>query len=476
MAKINDLVSKWREIGPIAWAEGPYGWINDDRQPVTLEPWQRAALAAWWEYREILTILAISNIKKTGKTFANAILTGWRWLALPGEHFCAANDLDQSAGRQFSAIADMVRRNPFLRDNVTSRKEQLIFTPTGSTLTALAVDAAGNAGANHLTVSHTEAWGIVYEAGVRAFEELVPPPGKRWGLPALRICDSYAGFEGESNTWHTLVDRGLKGKRVSQDWPIYLNGGLLLFHIEGEEAQARCYRGTPEEAAIYYADQRSSLRPGTYQRYHENQRSSGSEAFIKLDDWDNCTDPEHRPILPQPYLELFVGVDASIKHDSAAVLAITYDREESRAVLARHRIWQPTALDPLDIDATLGAFLRELHRGYRLRGVLYDPYQMHDLSTRLRQEGLPMQEYPQSVSNLTTMGQNLYELIKAKNLLIYPDTQLRSQAAHAVALQTSRGWRIAKEKSSLKIDGIVALAMACIGAIEFQGHCQWLIR
>ena len=36
----------------------------------------------------------------------------------------------------------------------------------------------------------------------------------------------------------------------------------------------------------------------------------------------------------------------------------------------------------------------------------------------------------------------------------------------SVALETSRGWRIAKEKQSPKIDGVVALAQAALGAMK----------
>jgi phage terminase large subunit-like protein len=463
------LVEHWRDAGPVEWAEGAYGWIGPDGKTITLEPWQRAIVQAWWERRDVVTTLAISSVKKTGKTFVDAVLLAWRWLALPGQHFTVANDMDQSAGRQFQQIAEMVRRNEYLRSNCRLTRSEIEFLPTGSTITALAVDAAGNAGANHLTASHTEMWGIIYEAGIRAFEELTPPPGRLYGLPALRICDSYAGFEGESDTWHKLVDRGLTGERVSDDWPIYLAGGMLLFHMDGLEAQERCFRGTPEEAAVYYEDQRATLRPGTFERLHLNRRASGEEAFIALEDWDACVDPDHRPQLPSRGLVIYAAADASIKHDNAAVVAVGYNRDVGKVMLVRHRIWQPTALSPLDIDGTIGEFLRELSDGYNLEGVYYDPYQLHDLSTRLRAEGLPMIEYPQSVPNLTSMGQNLFELIKAGNLLLYPSDELRVQAGHTIALQTSRGWRIAKEKTSYKIDAIVALAMAALAAVRVGG-------
>ena len=279
--EISNLVTEWREMGPVEWAEGPYGFIMEDGQPISLTPWQRAALESYWQHRADVSTWAVSNIKKTGKTALNAVLTCWRWLALPGQHFVAANDLDQSQARQFAMIAEMVRRNSYLSQVVKISRSELLFEPTGSKLTALASDATGNAGANFLTTSHTEAWGILYENGIRAWEENTPPPGKFYGMPALRIADSYAGYLGESATWHKVVDRGLKGERISKEWPIYLAGGLMLFHMEGEDAQRRCYRGTPEEAAVYYTEQRATIPTNSFNRKHNNIRHGGRERVYR---------------------------------------------------------------------------------------------------------------------------------------------------------------------------------------------------
>jgi phage terminase large subunit-like protein len=201
-------------------------------------------------------------------------------------------------------------------------------------------------------------------------------------------------------------------------------------------------------------------------RLHQNLRATGDEAFIDLESWDACVDNEHRPILPTGDLTLYAGVDAAIKHDSAAVVLVYYDQETGKVVLARHRVWQPSAFEPLDLDGTIGDYLREMSRVYYLGAVHYDPFQMHDLSTRLQAEGIPMVEFPQSVPNLTQIGQNLYELVKGGNIVLYPDKDMRTSASHAVAMQSSRGWRIAKEKTSHKIDVIVALAMASLVSIE----------
>ena len=68
------------------------------------------------------------------------------------------------------------------------------------------------------------------------------------------------------------------------------------------------------------------------------------------------------------------------------------------------------------------------------------------------------------------MGQTLFDLLNGKNLVLYPSDEMRQQALSTVAIENPRGWRIAKEKASKKIDGIVALAMACCAAMAHRGE------
>ena len=49
---------------------------------------------------------------------------------------------------------------------------------------------------------------------------------------------------------------------------------------------------------------------------------------------------------------------------------------------------------------------------------------------------------------------------------LYSDAAMRGVAARAVAIETLRGWRIAKDKQSHKIDVLGALAMACHAAVQ----------
>jgi hypothetical protein len=54
-----------------------------------------------------------------------------------------------------------------------------------------------------------------------------------------------------------------------------------------------------------------------------------------------------------------VGVDASVKRDSTAVVAVTFDVKSQRLRLIAHRVFQPTSAQPLDFEATVEATVKE---------------------------------------------------------------------------------------------------------------------
>jgi phage terminase large subunit-like protein len=88
--------------------------------------------------------------------------------------------------------------------------------------------------------------------------------------------------------------------------------------------------------------------------------------------------------------------------------------------------------------------LLDLKHRFRLREVYYDPHQMQASAQRLTRAGIKMTEFAQSVGNLTSASQNLYELIKAQGIVAYPDPDVRLAIQRAIAVETTRGWRIAK--------------------------------
>ena len=143
---------------------------------------------------------------------------------------------------------------------------------------------------------------------------------------------------------------------------------------------------------------------------------------------------------------------------STAVVACSWDDARKKVVLAAHRTFQPTAAEPIDFETMIEATVRDFARRFHVMEVRFDPWQMQGTAQRLAREGIKIEEFPQSVPNITAASQNLYELIQGHNIVAYPDAAMRLAVSRAVALETPRGWKITKEKSSHKVDVVVALA------------------
>jgi hypothetical protein len=147
-------------------------------------------------------------------------------------------------------------------------------------------------------------------------------------------------------------------------------------------------------------------------------------------------------------------------------VATTFDKTTQKVKLVCHRVFQPSPDDPLDFEETIEATLKELKSRFKMQRVLCDPWQLQAVMQRLQRAGIPIEEYPQTQSNLTAIGQGLFELVQARNLVLYPDAAMRLAVSRAVAVETSRGWRISKATASHKIDVVVALAMAAHAAVS----------
>lgn len=59
-------------------------------------------------------------------------------------------------------------------------------------------------------------------------------------------------------------------------------------------------------------------------------------------------------------------------------------------------------------------------------------------------------------------------------MIAYPDPEIRLAVSRAVAIEQSRGWKLTKEKTSHRIDIVVAMAMAALAAVQ-QGERPMII-
>jgi phage terminase large subunit-like protein len=139
-------------------------------------------------------------------------------------------------------------------------------------------------------------------------------------------------------------------------------------------------------------------------------------------------------------------------------------------VLADYRIWKPPPGGVLDFEATIEFYLRRLQGVGTTIGAGYaDPYQMARTIQSLQNAGIWVMEYPQTSGNLTMACAQLYARLNTHRLKFYPASDLRQHVLNVTAVESSRGTRLAKEKSSLKIDAAAALSFA-IAAAEKYGQ------
>ena len=104
-----------------------------------------------------------------------------------------------------------------------------------------------------------------------------------------------------------------------------------------------------------------------------------------------------------------------------------------------------------------------------LRAIWYDPYQMQASAQGLAKAGMPIEEYPQTVPNLTAATSNLFDLIQNRSIALYSDAAMRLAVSRAIIVESSSGWRLDKLKQQHKIDVVVALSMACLAPVRGQG-------
>ena len=450
------------------WRADPIGFIETVlHDPETGKPFQllsaerdflRHAFQLDVDGRLLFPEQVYSGPKKSGKTgfgalhcLTTVLLFGGRF----AEAYCLANDYEQAQSRVFQAIRRIVGASPLLNRTAKITADKIVFPDFHSaTISAITSDYASAAGSNPCVSCFDELWAYTSERARRLWDEMVPPPTRK---VACRLTVTYAGFSGESVLLEELHKRGLTQPEVAPS--LYAGDGLLMaWHHEPV---------APWQTEKWIADMRRSLRPNQFLRMIENRFVTAESSFIDQADWDACVDELARPVVADKNLPVWIGVDASVKHDNTAIVAVTFG--EGRVRLVAHRVFVPTPHQNIDFETAIEATLLDLAKRFAVRQILFDPYQMMATAQRLQKRGLPISEFPQSVPNLTLASQNLYELITGRNLVLYADAGMRLAASRAIAIETSRGWKIAKEKTSHRIDVIVALAQAAYAAVKAQG-------
>ena len=102
---------------------------------------------------------------------------------------------------------------------------------------------------------------------------------------------------------------------------------------------------------------------------------------------------------------LFVGIDASVKHDSTALVCVKYDQHSDNLVLADHCIWQPVPGAPMDLKRRLSFTIAGSRAGrLALRKFSLSPFRCTGQSGRCKRRACRLSAAinANSIGNTTT--------------------------------------------------------------------------
>lgn len=468
-------------------------------QKLCVRPWQRDFLEKVYaedaEGTRPVRTAVLSMPRKNGKTQIVAGLALCHLLGpeaeARGEVYAAANDRFQS-GKTFNEIVAILDECPDLeaRVNVVKfRKEIEVLTGTGkgSLFAALSADAAGKHGLSPSFIVYDE----LGQAPKRdLFEALDTAMGAR-DNPLMVVISTQAADD--HAIMSELVDYGHK-----------VNAGEIqdaAFHLtfygatEGDDpwspatwAQANPalgdFRSLSDVERQAAQAQRMPSAEHSFRNLILNQRVSAHVRFIAKAEWDlNGAAPSLDALRGRP---CFGGLDLSQSRDLTAFVLVFPDEAGHFDVLAR--FWLPehglhekseadrvpydvwvrqgwlTAIPGATVDpAFVAQEIAEAAAEYDLQGLAYDRWRIEDLRRELRQIGaeLPLREFGQGFRDMAPAIDTLERLAAEGKLRHGANPVLTMCASNAVIERDAAGNRkLAKHKSTGRIDGMVALAMA----------------
>jgi hypothetical protein len=211
---------------------------------------------------------------------------------------------------------------------------------------------------------------------------------------------------------------------------------------------------------------RQTLTAAEARVYLEGQWEDISDTPRFLDSmvwWDACK--EALPPL-NPYEPLICGMDAGVSDDPFGLVGVS-KHPYRRGVLCPRLImlWRPTKGRQLDFDLIQGD-IEALKGRYNILSIHYDPYQLHQLGTRLRntkvfhtvefKQGGEVNTADKGLLDLITERKVAWSAADENSALLYDHLSNADRK-----LDENRKIRMVKRTHSKKIDLARAFSMAC---------------
>lgn len=486
-------------------------YVPETGAPIRFEPHQALILQLMFDPALASSLgvpngyqtLVFSTVKKSGKTTIAALAA--RWVAECwgnfNEVYSIANDREQSRGRVYAKALQSIMLDPRwdrnakeIRDYWRIIEREATHIPSGSYLRAVSNDYKGEAGSNPTATFWSELWGYTLESSRRLWDEMTPVPTRP---RSIRFVETYAGFENESTLLIGLFEKTTTlseskdaqgARRITRDdlaavgleWPfpttrdpelpLFVNPTLRSFAYWDQGPLAR---RMPWQTPAYYAAQATEMRPEVFDRLHSNEWVSSVSTFIPKEWWIACT---ARPVDAVPPLTptepIVLAADASVSGDCTALTAVSRNpnptlRREKHTIARLTRTFTPPKGGTLNYSSPGGLkdSIREIISKYNVVELAYDPYQLHDVMTVFRDEGLVWTRPFSQGDERMVADFALYTDIRDRHILddTGPDPDLAAHLQHAgakIPKDSNTKLRLVKKAEDSKIDNAVTLSMA----------------
>lgn len=438
-------------------------WVPELGAPMTLAPYQADTLRTIFEpdtdgllrYSTVLW----GDLKKSIKScIAAAVCLWWAdthpWATIR----IVANDLKQADSREAEYIRRAITLNSgyFERQRGAKVAGYNVRLGNHSRIEAVPIDPRGEAGGGDDIIVFTELWGAQSKAAIRMWTEGTLSPLK-YGK-SMRWVETYAGFTGESPLLEPLYKAGVEeGQRIRDDIELYHNPSARLIALWNTVPRLEW------QSQEYYSQEAAILTESEFLRVHRNQWQSSTNSFVPVEWWDACEDHMRPP--PASRAPVVIGVDASVSGDCTALSCVARHPEHKQQVIEFHTmVWTPPPGGKMDYASTLTPEIRRICQEYNVVEVAYDPYQLHQWATDLRNAGVAhFREFAQGTDRLLA-DKGLYDLIRDRRLHHSGNPVLREHIQNANAktqAEEDSKLRLVKRNEGSKIDCAVALAMSC---------------
>lgn len=455
-------------------------------EPFALQPWQQRLLwelfeVTWtgdrWERRYRWAYIEVP--KKNGKTELIAALCLYLLVAddEASPEIAVGSNSDDQANLVFGAARQMVELSPTLRGLIRCYGRALVLRENpAAQILRVSAKAKTKDGLNLSCVALDE----LHEfdaSGEQLFNVLTNGTAAR--EQPLIFMITTAGFDPESlcGRFH---DHAAQVSAGTVDDPafyarIHTCADPDVNLMDDAALDTALREANPSygvtTALPFYLDARRK-GPANFKRYFLDIWTAAEGQWLPEGAWRACQVPS---VALTPGEPVWCGVDASTKHDSAALVAVQWSGGTLQSVA---RIWErplnPATGKPDDDwrvpGGEIAQAIRDLHTAHPDSRFAYDPAFVTWLAGDLAAEGVTMVETPQTNARMCPPTAGLYELITAGRLAHDGDPAFARHIAAAIEVTTMDGkTRLAKDRRRKRmIDAAIALVMAVGLALQAE--------